>query len=546
MEIAHPLFEVLDLPYWVSWRSRTIGSRTLKIPIDPQGRAAKVNERGWKFTEVPPAHGFILSPDHAYAVIDLDWKGADVVPDWAQQLMSRLKTYTEVSPSGKGAHLWVKVADAKPQNQVWKTPEGEVNLLSLHRYATVTWQSFNGVLPIKQVSSQELIQLIAPPDPLWQQVISESQLIRSLLEGQLPQQFQTTSQSELDWAVARELARFTRDPEVIRSLFFRIPALVREKLEREDYLTRTIQKALHEGEGPSEFRLISATELIKTPPPPEGVATGLLSVGLTILAGRPKLGKTWLALQIARSVASGEPALGLFPTKPGKVIYLALEDTPWRMSDRLQKLGPISESLYFVFEPLTLSQAERLLEQEGPVLLVIDTLLAATKATGDGLSRVKAEYDELQSLSKAASRMGAAVVVVTHTAKAERSFSLDRVLGTTGVTAAVDSVVTLSPSPTSEGALLESKARDYPPLELTLTWVEGWQVSDDSDVSPRQQILLELANGPKTSKALAGVLSLSPKKARRILNEMVAAGLIEKRGIAYWRKGESDDEGSDS
>jgi hypothetical protein len=551
VEVTHPLWELLELPYWVSWKKRTIGQRTLKVPIGPNGEPARVNQPGWPFSEVPSPHGFILHPDHPYVVLDLDWKGSPQPPQWAQDLIQRLDTYTEISPSGQGAHLWLKISGPKPANQVLKSGPGqEVNLLAHHRYSTVTWEPLGPVRPIRELMAEEVERLLEAPDPLWEQVVSQSQLIQSLLRGEVPEQFRTLSQSELDWAVARELAHFTRDPEKIKILFHKIPLLAREKLHRDDYLARTISKALAGEERTiGNLRLVPAPKLLEASEAPRGIVSGLLPVGLTILAGRPKLGKTWLALQIARSVALGESLLGFFSVETGKVIYLALEDTPWRMGKRLEVWGSPPPNLYFSFDSVTLSQAEQLLEAERPLLLVIDTLLAATRASGDGVGRVKAEYDELLALEKAAVRQGSAVLIITHTAKAERSFSLDRVLGTTGVTAAVDSVITLLPTGDSGLVVLESKARDYPPMELNLRWADGWIVEGDKQSSHKARLLTLLDTGPKTTEDLSSVLGLSPRKVRKMLNEMVAEGTVRKTGIVYWRVAEvmedDQDESSD-
>lgn len=53
----------------------------------------------------------------------------------------------------------------------------------------------------------------------------------------------------------------------------------------------------------------------------------LPAVGVSILAGRPKEGKSRLALQMSIAVASGVKVLGRFATKPGRVLYLGLERT---------------------------------------------------------------------------------------------------------------------------------------------------------------------------------------------------------------------------
>lgn len=57
------------------------------------------------------------------------------------------------------------------------------------------------------------------------------------------------------------------------------------------------------------------------------VVDRLLAPGLYILAGAPKIGKSWLVLDLCLSVAEGKDFLG-HKTEKSQVVYLALEDTP--------------------------------------------------------------------------------------------------------------------------------------------------------------------------------------------------------------------------
>ena len=80
------------------------------------------------------------------------------------------------------------------------------------------------------------------------------------------------------------------------------------------------------------YQPIAATELWgKTFPAVRWAVPGLLPEGVTLLAGSPKIGKSWLALGIAVAVATGGIALGTIPVDPGEVLYLALEDTQRRL-----------------------------------------------------------------------------------------------------------------------------------------------------------------------------------------------------------------------
>ena len=64
--------------------------------------------------------------------------------------------------------------------------------------------------------------------------------------------------------------------------------------------------------------------------PTRWAVPGILPEGVCILAGKPKVGKSWLALDLALSVGAGRVVLAMIPVEPGPVLYLALEDTARR------------------------------------------------------------------------------------------------------------------------------------------------------------------------------------------------------------------------
>ena len=71
----------------------------------------------------------------------------------------------------------------------------------------------------------------------------------------------------------------------------------------------------------------------------EMIVPNRLPVGLTVLAGRPKVGKSWLLLDAAASIAQGLPVLGVPNVRPGPVNYWALEDNWDRVKARGKKQG---------------------------------------------------------------------------------------------------------------------------------------------------------------------------------------------------------------
>ena len=127
--------------------------------------------------------------------------------------------------------------------------------------------------------------------------------------------------------------------------------------------------------------------------PPQWVIEDLIPEGLTVLAGAPTIGKSWLSLQIANAVATGEPLLGRKASKQEGVFVLALEDNPRRLQLRMDKgkFKP-SKQLNFAVEfsmgPRGL--AEYLNQNTDIKLVIIDTLAIFLPA---GSTRGQNAYD---------------------------------------------------------------------------------------------------------------------------------------------------------
>jgi hypothetical protein len=64
--------------------------------------------------------------------------------------------------------------------------------------------------------------------------------------------------------------------------------------------------------------------------PLKQIAGDIIVEGLTLLAARPKVGKTWLAIDVAVAVTQGTYCLGDIQCEPGAVLFLALEDNKRR------------------------------------------------------------------------------------------------------------------------------------------------------------------------------------------------------------------------
>ena len=98
-----------------------------------------------------------------------------------------------------------------------------------------------------------------------------------------------------------------------------------EKFKGHDFIIRTIASL------PAKYK---HTLMDRPLEPPNFVVDTLISQGLHILAGSPKVGKSWLALWLAVTVAKGEPVWNM-TTKQGTTLYLCLEDSVLRIQNRL-------------------------------------------------------------------------------------------------------------------------------------------------------------------------------------------------------------------
>ena len=158
------------------------------------------------------------------------------------------------------------------------------------------------------------------------------------------------SRNERDHAVIGELVRAKVDFPSIVSIFQNHPIGIDPVLGKfgekgengMDYLKGTYLKHVQSSDSKPEKPVFSpqrASDLQQEDfPEPRWAIEGLLPEGLTILAGPPKVGKSWLCLGVSLAVALGGVALGHISVERGDVLYFGLEDSKRRLKDRLESL----------------------------------------------------------------------------------------------------------------------------------------------------------------------------------------------------------------
>jgi hypothetical protein len=224
-----------------------------------------------------------------------------------------------------------------------------------------------------------------------------------------------------------------------------------------------------------KIQIMTMPELMETRfPLRPAVIEGLLPAGTYLLAGAPKIGKSFLVLQMAYQVSMGEPFLG-FSSRQGTVLYLALEDTYERLQKRLSqmtdsdspklKLSVISETLE---EDLTERLRLFLLHEADTVLIVIDTLQRIRGKIPDSGSYA-ADYETVEKLKEISDLYGIALLLVHHTRKEGAEDIFNTISGTNGLMGAADGALLLyKDKRTASDAVLEVVGRDQPQLRLHL------------------------------------------------------------------------------
>lgn len=288
----------------------------------------------------------------------------------------------------------------------------------------------------------------------------------------------------------------------------------------------------------------------------------IIPEGLSILAGRPKIGKSWLALDIAFATASEGPSYCLGDKEPihGDVLYCALEDNPRRLQRRINKILTWSESRPWP-ERLHLATEWRRLDNGGvddlrewgdsvlqPRLVILDTL-AGIRPERRGLESVyDGDYRALSEIHAWANKLSIAVVVLHHTRKMEAEDPLNSISGSLGLAGCADTSLVLNR--TAQGTTLYLRGRDVEEAEhavsfdaATCRWTILGEASEIHRSASRGAILaaLEEATEPMAPADLVAHTNLTRSNVDKLLARMKTKGEVTKtsRGL-YVSPGRTD------
>ena len=205
------------------------------------------------------------------------------------------------------------------------------------------------------------------------------------------------------------------------------------------------------------------------------VIEGLLYPGVYILAGAPKVGKSFLAAQIAYHVSMEIPLWDLKVTQ-GDVLYFALEDDFERLQKRMSTMFGVegTDRLSFCITSRTIGngleeQMEHFIGGHPDTnLIIIDTLQKVRENTGEGYSYAS-DYEAVSALKHFADTKGICILVVHHTRKQKATDIYETISGTTGILGSADGAMVLhKENRTDITAELSVVGRDMPDQKFRL------------------------------------------------------------------------------
>ena len=217
----------------------------------------------------------------------------------------------------------------------------------------------------------------------------------------------------------------------------------------------------------------TAEEILSTVfKPKEYIIDGLLTQGMYVLAGAQKVRKSWLAMDICLSIATGAPVLGR-ETIQGTALYLCLEDNYQRVQDRLFQMNaePI-ENLHFALAADKIGagleeQIEAFKKEHDDLKIVVVDVMQMVRSNVE--SSYGTDYAELIALKQLAYRLGICILLIHHTRKCKDNDPFNLISGSTGISGSADGSYVLIETRRGSGrATLHCVGRDFENAELKM------------------------------------------------------------------------------
>lgn len=299
---------------------------------------------------------------------------------------------------------------------------------------------------------------------------------------------------------------------------------------------------------PKPYSLVSAADLLTRDfRPPKWAVPDIVPEGLSILAGKPKTGKSWLALDFALAVAAGSHAMGTAKCEAGDVLLLALEDTQRRLHGRIRAVlqgSPAPDALVIATEWRRTDNggledlaawltSHRALAR----MVVVDTFqkVRGARRRDDGV--YADDYAATAAFKKLADEFTVPIVLVHHLNKEGNTDPLMAVSGTAGITGSADTILVLKREPNDPHAILYVRGRDVNEAEIAIRFdnetgkwwklgkADDWRITEE-----RRAIIRALTDngGAMFPKEIALATRKKQDAVRFLLFKMVKDGTVTK------------------
>ena len=328
---------------------------------------------------------------------------------------------------------------------------------------------------------------------------------------------------------------------------------INEEIENSEQSLEEMYRRMQRMTDPQYLHTVSMTELYQTTyrsrPP---IIEGLLHAGAYILAGAPKIGKSFLVAQIAYHVSTGRK-LWEYEVHQGTVLYLALEDDFQRIQSRMFRMYGVEDTsdLHFataagkVGNGLDEQLANFMREHPDTKLIIIDTMQKIRETGGEAYSYAS-DYEIIGKLKAFADRYGICLLTVHHTRKQPAGDAFEMISGTTGLLGCADgSLLMQKKKRTALEATIDVVGRDQQDQILylkkdpeTQIW-ELERMENELHTEPPDPILEAVAKlvtepwcGSPTELATALQAGMQPNTLTKHLN-VNAGRLFEEYGVQY-------------
>ncbi len=303
------------------------------------------------------------------------------------------------------------------------------------------------------------------------------------------------------------------------------------------------------------YRTVAASELAATTKPLEWLAEGLfLRAGAGILGGVPKIGKSFLALDLCVAVASQTSFAASFAVRErGRVTLLCAEDPDAVVVERLESLAR-ARALRLADLPIDVIVERGVRLPEGasrlaatvaatkPALLLLDPLIRLHRADENSAAEMSVILDGLRDLARSTST---AVLLLHHARKAVGASPGASLRGSSDLSAFGDTNLYLRRAGHDLELKIEHRATACPPpLRIRLTVDERERTARfapssaatnaDDTVATRIVTALEAAEGPLSARELRGELGVRNEIVGAALRQLAQRGRIHRVGREGW------------